>query len=89
MTRTELLAEYDVVDGRVCTPGPLLGQRAYVAYFFSRALEGWADWEDEDDVFGFVVMPEDRAEFPELALGQKVLIQVGAAGIVREVIPTL
>lgn len=67
MTRQELLAEYDVRDGVIRSPGKFEGEALYVPYFWEFGLQGFSDSEDDDGNWVFSVSDEDRQEFPELA----------------------
>ena len=65
MTRAEVLASYDVRNGRIVSPGKFEGEAIYVPHFWNVFLDGFAD-RDNGRVLGFDITAEDRAEFPEL-----------------------
>ena len=83
-TREELLKDYKVQDGRILSPGKFEGEQVYVPYFWEKSLEGWADFEADDDPV-FLVMPEDRALFPELGGTRSLRLHEDSQGFVREV----
>lgn len=82
--REELLSEYTIQDDRITSPGKFQGERVYVPYFWEKGLEGWADYEADDDPV-FIVMPEDRGLFPELNGTPAVRLHEDSQGFVREV----
>lgn len=64
---TELLAGYDVVDGKIRSPGKFEGEPIYAPYFHEALLNGDADMSDGEDGWAlFEVYEEDVEEFPEL-----------------------
>jgi hypothetical protein len=66
MTRTEILAQYQVgSDGVIRSPGKFEGEMLYVPFYWDIAMNGFAN-EDDGEVFTFLIEPEDKAIFPEL-----------------------
>lgn len=85
MTREEVLKEFVLSGERITSPGKYEGQLIFIPYFWEKGLDGWADAEADNGDYIFLVMPEDKAEFPELG-GQKTLrLHEDAEGFVREV----
>lgn len=90
VTREEILKLYDVdARGVIRSPGKFEGEMVYLPYFWEKVLEGWQDWEEDDEeggglVAGFMVTPEDRALFPELGGKTKLRIVEGDTGFVVE-----
>lgn len=67
MTREEILSTYTVDDaGIIRDLGKFEAEPAYAVYFWDAGMNGMAD-EDENGVWFFVLSPEDKQEFPELA----------------------
>ena len=84
--RAAVLAQFTVDEhGRIRNPGKFEGEPLFVPHFWDVFLDGGADWENEDDVIGFVVTPEDRAEFPELGAQAEVTLFQRDDGFVVEV----
>jgi hypothetical protein len=84
MTRKDIEAEYDVLDGTINSPGKFEGEATYVPYFWDAYLNGGAD-EDDSDVLTFNVDDSDIAEFPELTGRKTVRILQTDDGFVCEV----
>jgi len=70
-------------EGTITTPGKFEGESRYVPYYWEKALDGWADLED-DNRYVFYVFPEDVKEFPELAKKKDVTIYLREDGFVYE-----
>jgi hypothetical protein len=64
--RQEVLQQFEVKEGRICSPGRFEGEMLYVPYFWEKGVDGWQDEEEEDGTLVFFVMPEDSTQFPEL-----------------------
>lgn len=84
MTRKEIEAAYNVVGGRIRSPGKFEGEMVYVVAFWHIAMEGFAD-RDDGRVFGFDIIKEDKHEYPELKGRRTVKLIEDDNGFVREV----
>lgn len=65
-TKAELERHYQTRDGIIKSPGKFEGEPIWAPYFYDKGCEGLADIDDATDggpVWGFIVRPEDRAEF--------------------------
>jgi len=60
MTRAEILAQYEIKDGIIVSPGKFEGEPLYAPYFYSIWLDGGADSAS------LAILPEDRKAFPEI-----------------------
>lgn len=67
MTRDQIEAAYNVVDGIIRSPGKFEGEPVYVPYFWNAALEGGGGDEDDGELIIFNVTADDRETWPELA----------------------
>ncbi len=65
MTRQDIERDYQVVNGRIVSPGKFEGEAVYIPYFWDAFLNGMSD-RDDGTVLGFDLTPEDKAMFPEL-----------------------
>jgi hypothetical protein len=82
MTREEIKAQYTVDDSGVIRDlGKFEAEPMYAVYFWDSGMNGMAD-EDENGVWFFVLSPEDKAEFPELADDYGVAIEESDTGFV-------
>ena len=68
MTRTETLASYTVENGRIVSPGKYEGVHIYAPHFVSILNEGLASSNGH-----IPIMPEDRAEYPEIPRNRRIL----------------
>lgn len=68
----------------VSQPGKFEGCAPHVPYFWQLFLEGMAG-EDEGDTVVFTVEPEDKELFPELQLGERVVLEEDNVGFVSEI----
>jgi hypothetical protein len=84
MTREEIERDYNVVDGRICSPGKFEGEMVYAPFYYQAMLEGMADHDDGPE-YGFDVSPEDRREFPELGDREKISFYERDDGFVCEI----
>lgn len=64
-----------------CGPGKFEGEPKYVPDFWDKALNGEAN-SDEDGVFCFSITEEDVRKYPELIVGQKLLLSESTDGFV-------
>lgn len=66
MTRGEIFANYPVspVTGRI-RDGLFAGQAVYVPHFWQRYVDGQSDGGEDNDI-NFIVLLEEKEEFPEL-----------------------
>jgi hypothetical protein len=83
--RSEILATFEIENSRITTPGPYAGEPIYVPYFWEKGVDGWADAEADDGDYIFVIMPEDRQEFPELGSKNMIRIHQEGSGLIFEV----
>lgn len=72
MTREEIEKSYNVVNGRICSPGKFEGEMLYVPFFWDVFLNGFCN-RDDGEVVSFYLEPEDRVMFPELGKRRRVL----------------
>lgn len=83
--RESILSQYRVDShGRITSPGKFEGEMLYVPYFWNEFLDGGAD-EDDGEVLGFDVLPEDKEAFPELRRRRKIRLMETDQGFVVEV----
>ena len=62
MTRDEVLATYDVVDGRIVSPGKFEGELYFVPAFWADALDGGSDetlYDGDTAIEVFYIMAAD------------------------------
>lgn len=84
MTRAEILEQYTVENGRICSPGKFEGEQIWAPYFYEEVLNGSSD-DSIDEHNGtvtdvFIISAEDRAEFPELNDVYAVLVNEDGSG---------
>ena len=84
MTRQEIEAQYNVVNGRIRTLGKFEGEMVYVPHFWDAYLNGGADRED-GEILGFDITVEDKAEFPELRRRRTIKLYQRDDGFVCEI----
>ena len=84
MNRADIERDYNVVDGRIRSPGKFEGERVYVPYYYDAFLNGNAD-RDNGTILGFDVTPDDKVMFPELMHRRTVKLVEGDDGFVVEV----
>lgn len=82
-TRGEIEARYEILNGRIVSPGKFEGEPIWLPYFWNLALDGAgivSEFEEGTPVNTFTVQSEDFDIFPELtdirANGQQVAISV-------------
>jgi hypothetical protein len=63
--------DYEVVNGRITSPGKFAGEALYVPYFWDCYLKGQAK-ADADGVVRFAITSEERKAYPELG-GKRVI----------------
>jgi len=61
--------------------GKFEGEPGYVPEFWDRALQGLAD-NQEDNVYSFTITEDDVRKYPELVVGQKLLLSESTDGFV-------
>jgi hypothetical protein len=66
ITRKEIEAQYEVVDGFIATAGKFEGEPVYSPYFYDKMMAGLGEYL-EDKTYHLTIMPEDLSEFPQLA----------------------
>jgi len=76
--------EFDVVNGRIVSPGKFEGERTYVPYFWNAFMNGGAD-RDDGKVLGFDVTAEDKKLFPALKKRRTVRLVETDSGFVQEI----
>ena len=81
MTRKQIEAEYQVVDGVIRSPGKFENEQVYAPYFYDAYLDGGADEDDGENLY-FTVTNEDIKEFPELNGCTQVILTVDSTGFV-------
>lgn len=81
MTREDILADYDVVNGVIQSPGKFELEMLYTPYFWDMFLDGMAD-DDDGKVMRFDVTDQDREQFPELANVRSVFLWENDQGFV-------
>ena len=74
--------EYECKDGIIVSPGKFEGEPVYVLHFWSMALDGGADVDDEDG-FQFELSDEDRADYPALGDAEHLTLWGDDQGFVR------
>ena len=84
-TRQDVEDFFDVEDGVIASPGKFEREAVYVPYFWEKGLDGWADDEPDDSTYVFYIVPEDKAEFPELGNRTMIAIRTREDGYVYEV----
>lgn len=83
VTRAETLSEYDVSSfGEIVTLGKFERAPVFAPHFYECMLEGDGAHEGRGR-WRIEVLPEDRAEFPELGCAQSVLIWESDDGFVN------
>jgi hypothetical protein len=95
--RAEVYTCYDVVRGRIATPGPFEGCAAYVPFLWDAALEGRADHvvpeaDDEPTVYWFTLADSDvldTLEWPELAGVRRVGVWEAGGHVYSRIIRTI
>lgn len=92
MTRNEVVAQFNVVDGVIRSPGKFEGEPLYTPYFWELALDGIGGEEESDEgdvlITTFEVDGTDTAEFPELAGVKQVSVYEDDLGFVHiETVP--
>jgi len=70
LTRKEIEENYEVENGRIRSPGAFEGEAIYLPYFWSQAMEGFAD-RDDGKTFTIFITKEDKKLFPELGNRRK------------------
>lgn len=69
MKRQDVLNDYDMLNGRIVSPGKFEGEPIYVPYFWDMTLSGCAPDEEFDEdgnhIYSCHVHAEDHAQFPE------------------------
>lgn len=63
--RARIEEEYDIVDGRIRSPGKFEGELVYVPYYWEYGLEGGSDG-DANGEFLFNIDGDDVEVWPEL-----------------------
>lgn len=72
LKRSQIEAEFTVVNGRITNPGKFEGEAPFAPAFWSVGLDGFADDTDHDEdaglsSFSFRINADDVREWPELA----------------------
>jgi hypothetical protein len=83
MTRQEILSQYNIINGRIRSPGKFEGEMLYVPFYWDIYLSGFAD-RDDGKILGFDVEPEDKQQFPELKKRRTVKLYQRDDGFVCE-----
>ena len=68
MTREEIMRDYEVRDGVICSPGKFEGEPLYAPAFWDAVLNGMAEELEGEGVLIARYFPsvDDRKEWPEL-----------------------
>jgi hypothetical protein len=66
-----LAQDYDVIDGRICSPGKFQGEARYMPHFYGVYLDGFAD-EQRGGILSVEVSAEDKLLYPELRRRKRV-----------------
>lgn len=89
MKRKEIEETYQIGDGGrfsapvITSPGKFEGEPIYVPYFWDEYLEFGAD-EDQHNILVFIVNEEDRDQFPELKVGDRIGLIQDDQGFIHE-----
>lgn len=76
------LSQYLLDDaGRISNPGKMEGEPLYVPYFLDMALDGFADYDDDDN-FVIDISDDDKKIFPALDGWKTITLEESDTGFV-------
>ena len=80
-TKADVEADYEVVNGRIISPGKFEGEAVYAPYFHQAWMNG--DIDEHDSGVDYIDVNDiDRKAFPELATIQRIAIYEDNNGFV-------